>query len=215
LPVVRKARLTDVPALFKLVNQYARQNVTLPRSLADLYENFWEFTVGDWQGSVVACGALQIYSEELAEIRSLCVDSGSKAGGMGSAITNHLMHEARDLGLKRVFALTLVPGFFSKMGFYLVERDALPLKVWRDCLHCKKYICCDEKAMVFELDKLFEPAHAAQPGWRQETRKPHALLAAPKGQAQPSRSFMQAGSAENRQPAYCGVFRGEAPSDSS
>ena len=156
MSTVRKARLSDVPVLFKLVNQYAQENVTLPRALPDLYENIWEFTVAELEGRVVACGALQIYSEELAEIRSLCVDSNCKAGGIGRAVTSELVREAKQFGLKRVFALTLVPGFFSKMGFYRVERDAMPLKVWRDCLKCEKYFRCDEKAMVFDLDKLPE-----------------------------------------------------------
>ena len=64
------------------------------------------------------------------------------------------MHEARDLGLSRVFALTVVPDFFSKMGFYPVERGALPQKVWRDCLQCEKYFRCDEVAVVFDLANL-------------------------------------------------------------
>lgn len=153
-PVLRKARPGDVPALFKLIHQYAAEEVLLPRALPELYENVWEFTVAEIDGQVAACGALRVYSEELAEVRSLCVDPQQKTSGLGRAVTNRLMHEAASLGLSRAFALTVVPDFFSKMGFYPVERGALPQKVWRDCLQCEKYFRCDEVAMVFDLVNL-------------------------------------------------------------
>jgi amino-acid N-acetyltransferase len=154
LPALRKARLSDVPALFKLIHQYAAEEVMLPRALPELYENIWEFTVAEKDGQLAACGALRLYNEEVAEIRSLCVDPQLKTSGLGRAVTKHLMLEAESLGLKRVFALTVVPDFFSKMGFYPVERGALPQKVWRDCLQCEKYFRCDEVAVVFDLANL-------------------------------------------------------------
>lgn len=154
LPILRKARLSDVPALFKLIHRYAEEEVMLPRALPELYENIWEFTVAEKDDQLAACGALRLYNEEVAEIRSLCVDPQQKTSGLGRAVTNQLMHEAGDLGLRRVFALTVVPEFFSKMGFYPVERGVLPQKVWRDCLQCEKYFRCDEVAVVFDLANL-------------------------------------------------------------
>jgi amino-acid N-acetyltransferase len=162
LPVLRKARPSDVPALFKLIHQYAAEEVMLPRALPELYENIWEFTVAEKEGQLAACGALRLYNEEVAEIRSLCVDPQHKTSGLGRAVTNQLMHEAEGLGLKRVFALTVVPDFFSKMGFYPVERGALPQKVWRDCLQCEKYFRCDEVAVVFDLANLHSKSPHAQ-----------------------------------------------------
>jgi amino-acid N-acetyltransferase len=154
LAILRKARLKDVPSLFKLIREYAAEEVMLPRALPELYENIWEFTVAEKDGQVAACGALRLYNEEIAEIRSLCVDPQKKTSGLGRAITRRLMQEATELGLKRVFALTVVPDFFSKMGFYPVERGELPQKVWRDCLQCEKYFRCDEVAVVHDLARL-------------------------------------------------------------
>jgi amino-acid N-acetyltransferase len=154
VPILRKARLSDVPSIFKLVHQYALEEVMLPRALPELYENIWEFTVAEQTHIVVGCGALRFYSADLAEIRSLCVDPALKTAGLGRAITRRLLREARNYGLRSAFALTTVPGFFAKMGFYQVERGDLPLKVWRDCLQCEKYYRCDEKAMVFDLAKI-------------------------------------------------------------
>jgi amino-acid N-acetyltransferase len=163
LPSLRKARPSDVPALFELVRQYAAEEVMLPRALPELYENIWEFTVAEKDGQLAACGALRLYNEEVAEVRSLCVDPQLKTSGLGRAVTNQLMHEAKGLGLKRVFALTVVPEFFSKMGFYPVERGALPHKVWRDCLQCEKYFRCDEVAVVFDLANLNSRGGSAHP----------------------------------------------------
>ncbi len=156
LLTLRKAQLSDVPAIFKLVRQYALEEVMLPRPLPELYENVWEFTVAEQGGQVAGCGALRFYSEDVAEIRSLCVDPARKTAGLGRAITQELLWEARSYGAKTAFALTIVPGFFAKMGFYPVERDELPQKVWRDCLQCEKYFRCDEKAMLFDLARLPE-----------------------------------------------------------
>ena len=47
-----------------------------------------------------------------------------------------------------MFAFTYVAGFFGKMGFQEVERGELPLKVWKDCVRCPKFQCCDEIAVL-------------------------------------------------------------------
>ena len=149
---IRKAELRDVPALFQMISHYAAQRIMLPRPLVELYENVWEFTVAEEDGQVLGCGALKFYSAELAEVRSLCVTPGITNRGLGRALTERLLDEAERYGLKTVFALTLVPQFFDKLGFREIPRERFPTKVWRDCLACPKYFQCDEKAMVLDLD---------------------------------------------------------------
>ena len=148
---LRKALLRDVPALFQLINQYAEARIMLPRPLIELYENVWEFSVAEDEGKLVGCGALKFYSAELAEIRSLCVTPGITSRGVGRALTERLLSEAAGYGVRTVFALTLVPGFFEKLGFREQPREHFPTKVWRDCLQCPKYFECDEKSMAIEL----------------------------------------------------------------
>lgn len=148
---IRKAELRDVPALFKIISHYAAERVMLPRPRVELYENIWEFTVAEEDGELLGCGALKFYSAKLGEIRSLCVAPGIKNRGLGRALCEEILSEAERYGLKTVFALTLVPGFFEKLGFREVLRKRFPTKVWRDCLQCPKYLQCDEKAMALEL----------------------------------------------------------------
>ena len=147
----RKAELGDVPKLFELINRYVRKDVMLPRTMSDLYENVREFSVAVEGGRVLGCGALKFYNQELAEIRSLCVEPGGESHGVGSALLKLLLDEAEQFSLKKVFALTLAPGFFEKCGFNETQREKLPLKIWRDCMHCEKFSRCEERAMLLEL----------------------------------------------------------------
>jgi amino-acid N-acetyltransferase len=148
---IRKAELRDVPALFKLINRYVIEKVLLPRPLTNLYEDIWEFTVAEEDGELLGCGALRFYSQELAEIRSLCVDAALKSKGVGRMLTEALMDEAGRYGVKTVFALTVVPAFFERLGFQRAPRERFPGKVYEDCLGCPKYTCCDEIAVSYEL----------------------------------------------------------------
>jgi amino-acid N-acetyltransferase len=134
-----------------MIDPYAAEQVMLPRTLAELYENVGEFTVAAVGGKVIGCGALKFYSAELAEIRSLCVGKNDQTRGLGRGLTERLLGEAEGHGLKVVFALTLARGFFLKCGFREVPRASVPMKVWRDCIHCDKYFHCNPKTMIIDL----------------------------------------------------------------
>ena len=148
---IRKAKLNDVPEIHRLISHYAGERIMLPRTLTDIYENVGEFTVAEDEGKLVGCGALKLYSQDVAEIRSLCVDETRKSKGVGREIMDALLDEGEAFGLKTVFALTVAPAFFEKLGFHEVPRERFPTKVWRDCLRCERYTCCNEKAVTMEL----------------------------------------------------------------
>jgi len=63
--------------------------------------------------------------------------------------------EAIEYELDAVFAFTYVVGFFNKVGFEVVERGALPLKAWKDCVRCPKFQACDEIAVL----RILRPDH--------------------------------------------------------
>jgi amino-acid N-acetyltransferase len=119
--------------------------------LADLQENIRQFVVAEAEGKPLGCGALKLYDPELAEIRSLCVEDAVHSNGVGRTIVQALLDEAARLGVKTVFALTVVPAFFAKLGFREVPREQFPAKVWDDCLQCQRYSTCTEKAVALEL----------------------------------------------------------------
>jgi amino-acid N-acetyltransferase len=95
--------------------------------------------------------ALHPVGEDLAEIRSLAVREDRKGGGMGRHLVEFCLEDAKDLKLRRVFALTYQTEFFKKLGFVQVEKLTLPQKIWGDCVHCAKFSDCDEVAMLLTL----------------------------------------------------------------
>jgi len=145
---IRDAKIIDAKAIYSLINYYAERDKMLFRSLADIYENLQAFTIAELDGSVVGCCALQIIWSDLAEIKSLAVDEANKDKGVGKMLVAAATEQARQLGLPRVFALTLNPAFFEKLGFSVVEKDTLPMKVWSDCARCPKQQNCDEIAVI-------------------------------------------------------------------
>jgi amino-acid N-acetyltransferase len=51
-------------------------------------------------------------------------------------------------------SLTYEQQFFEKLGFEVVAKETLPLKVWSDCIRCPKRDGCDEIAMTHILHDL-------------------------------------------------------------
>ena len=149
--IVRKARMADIQNLLRLINNYAASGTMLPRTEFEMSENIRDFTVAYADDQLLGCGALHFYTPTSAEVRSLAVDPALKTQGIGRRIVEGLELEAAENGLHALFAFTYVPGFFQRLGFHEVERGELPLKVWKDCLRCPKFQCCDEIAMLKAL----------------------------------------------------------------
>lgn len=150
---IRSAKIPDAKAIYSLINFYAERDKMLYRSMADIYENLQSFIIAELNGNVAGCCALQIIWSDLAEIKSLAVDEANSGRGVGKALVDAAIEQARQLGLPKVFALTLNPDFFEKMGFKIIEKDALPMKVWSDCARCPKQQSCDEIAVVKEVKR--------------------------------------------------------------
>lgn len=145
---VRKAGMSDIAPLLELINSYAAKGIMLPRTEFEMSENIRDFSVLYSGRDLVGCGALHFYSPVVGEVRSLAVNPNWTTHGAGRVVVDALIDEARQFSLAAVFAFTYVPGFFRKLAFQEVERGELPLKVWKDCLRCPKFQCCDEIAMV-------------------------------------------------------------------
>ncbi len=149
---VRKAAMHDIGPILSLINGYARKGVMLPRTEFEMSESIRDFTVVLHDDRLLGCGAL--HSPTMGEIRSLAVAEEAKSHGVGRRVVEALVQEALDYSLNAVFAFTYVVDFFRKVGFEEVERGALPLKAWKDCLRCPKFQCCDEVAVL----RILHPA---------------------------------------------------------
>lgn len=145
--VVRGAVMDDVDAIYDLLEDYARRGKLLPRTKTEIRRNIRDFFVAGAE-SVVACGAIEIFSNDLGEVRSLVVQPDQAGLGYGRALVDHVVGDAKRVGLSRLMALTYEPEFFTRVGFEIVDKDTLPEKVWGVCVSCYKFNDCDEIAMV-------------------------------------------------------------------
>jgi len=149
--LLRKAKVKDAPQIFQLLQIFAVQGILLPRSMNSIYENIRDFFVYEIDGKIVGVGSLHIFWEDLAEIKSLAVLPEYQHMGIGKKIVKACIEEAKQLGIKKVFALTYVPEFFKKLGFKETDKSQLPQKVWTECIHCIKFNDCKEIPVLIEL----------------------------------------------------------------
>ena len=149
---VRPARAADIDAMLALINGYARLDRMLPRDRAFLEGGLGDFVVATDASGFLGCSALAGLTPELGEIRSLAVAPSAGGRGIGRDLVAACIAEARERGLRRVFALTLVPEFFTRCGFTLTSLARLPEKSAEECPVCPKRFACDEHAMLLHLD---------------------------------------------------------------
>ncbi len=153
--MIRKARIEDVPGIYKLLQEYGRKGDLLARPLSKLYDHLRDFWVymdeKEGKSAVVGCCALQFCWEDLAEIRSLAVKENHAGTGIGALLVDRAIQEALVFNIAKLFTLTYRPSFFERFGFMVIDRSELPLKVWSDCILCVNFPNCDETAMIKKL----------------------------------------------------------------
>lgn len=137
---VRGARTRDVPAIRRLVDEYAPDRRLLSKATVALYEAVPEFLVAESPAApgetpaVVACGAIHVIWEDLAEVRTVAVDPGHMRRGIGTKLVQALLARARGLGVSRVFVLTFETEFFARIGFDEVAGTPVTHEVFEQLL---------------------------------------------------------------------------------
>ena len=146
---VREANLRDAVNIFNLVNSLSHDGTLLRRSYSEICENVRDFAIAETsEGDFLGCGALHLYGPHLAEVRSIVVKPESKGLGAGGKLLQGLLDEAENQGVSAVSLFTRIPDFFFHFGFRVVDRTALPDKIYKDCQTCPRLYACDEVAMV-------------------------------------------------------------------
>jgi amino-acid N-acetyltransferase len=133
---VRRARTTDVPAVRTLLDSYVRDRILLDKPTVTLYEDIQEFWVAerDHDAAVVACGALHVMWQDLAEVRTLAVDRTQLGKGIGHLVLRKLLDTAGWLGVRRIFCLTFEVEFFAKHGFVQIGETPVDGDVYGELL---------------------------------------------------------------------------------
>ena len=149
--MIRKAKIKDIKQIQELIACFARRDEMLPRSLNELYENIRDFWVYEDRGKVCGCAALHVSWDDLAEVKALAVARNKQGKGIGRDLVLACLAEAEIMGAKKVFVLTYKPDFFKKLGFKRIKHDALPHKIWAECINCCKFPNCQEIALLKSL----------------------------------------------------------------
>jgi amino-acid N-acetyltransferase len=152
--IIRKSAIKDVQSIHRLLHKYSHQGDLIPRPLSNLFDHVRDFWVAEDSGVVVGCGALQFCWEDLAEIRSLTVETEYRNKGVAARLIRACIQEAVDYGMSELFLLTFKPLLFQKFGFEEIERSQLPLKIWADCILCVKFPDCEGIAMKKRLKSV-------------------------------------------------------------
>ncbi len=150
---IRGATIFDAQQIYSLIEGHAAKGNLLPRSINEIYRSIRDFFVVEHEKKIIACGALEIFTEILGEVRSLVVHPDYNGKGAGRLITQQIIDEAKTIGLLQLMALTYVPEFFHRFGFITVPKETLPEKVWGVCIKCYKFNHCDEIAVLLKLKK--------------------------------------------------------------
>ena len=151
--LIRKARIADIGDIRQTLRQFADKGQLLERTLAELYSqvrDYYVFQEND-HSPIIGISSLHVCWEALGELRSVAVLEEFQGRGVGSRLVETCLSEAITLGLEQVFVLTYRPTFFSRFGFEMVDKNALPHIVWDDCVRCTKFPECDEIAMLLKF----------------------------------------------------------------
>jgi amino-acid N-acetyltransferase len=132
--VVRRARTGDIRGIRELIDVYSPQRRLLSKATVTLYEDIQEFWVADLAGQLVGCGAIHVMWDDLAEVRTVAVDPRHRGRKIGHLIVAALLDQARELGVRRVFALTFETAFFGSFGFVEIDGAPVPPAVYEQLL---------------------------------------------------------------------------------
>ncbi|HET7725471.1 MAG TPA: amino-acid N-acetyltransferase [Propionibacteriaceae bacterium] len=135
MPVtLRRARTSDVRDIRGLVAPYADRRILVAKDPVAYYEGLQQFIVAELDGQVVGCGALHVFWEDVAEVRTVAVAEEARGHGVGGLIVDRLIEEARELGVSRVFCLTFETEFFARHGFVPLAGDPVTPEVFSQLL---------------------------------------------------------------------------------
>lgn len=127
---IRKATQHDVPFIFSLTRAAVKKDALLQRTLQSIEENIEQFYVFEIDENIIACVHLSIYPSDqtLAEVGSLYVLPLYHKRGIGKKMVNYACLMAKELGAKKIIALSTQNfGFFTKAcEFGEADKSILP-----------------------------------------------------------------------------------------
>ncbi|MFA6815242.1 MAG: GNAT family N-acetyltransferase [Lentisphaeria bacterium] len=151
--IITSANINDAKMISEMLTPYVKLKIVLPRTPEDILSHLNNFltarikTADGKSSHLIGAVALRNFGPELQEIRSLIVSPDYTKHGLGTRLIQAAINLAKERHCKNIFALTLRPNLFTRIGFEIVPKEQFPQKVWADCSKCPKQDCCDEIAV--------------------------------------------------------------------
>ena len=119
----------DISGIQNLIQMGVESGHLLPRTREEIIEiieqrHFW---VADHPLGIIGCAALEVYSQRLAEIRSVAVLPAFRRTKLGTLLIERCVEEARRLGIKELLSVTDQVKFFESVGFRRQLKGQYPL----------------------------------------------------------------------------------------
>lgn len=127
---LRTANIDDIVGILELIAPLEQEGSLVKRSREMLEMEIDRFTVMERDGTVIGCAALYPYIEEkVAELACVAIHPDYQKEGKGKTLIQHIVSEAKQLGLKKLFLLTAQTShWFREQGFKQADLKALPVK---------------------------------------------------------------------------------------
>lgn len=147
---LRYGKTSDIEKIQALHEPFAKRGILLVKDRKKIEADLPRTLVYCVNDEIIGVANLFKYDVNLFEVRGLAIHEKFQKSGIGKLIIEKLL-----LDLKKefrnqeitVFALTVVPDFFVKMGWNIVKKEKFPRKIFDDCSFCVKKDECPEEAV--------------------------------------------------------------------
>jgi len=121
--IYRSATQDDVPIIAKIIKPYVVARKLMPRGRDELSNLIPNGFVAELDGRVVGFAGVEIYSNKLAEVLCLAVESACQGRGIGKRLVAMCVERAREFGVRELMAISSSEAFFRGCGFDFILPD--------------------------------------------------------------------------------------------
>jgi len=127
---LRQANIDDVAGVLELISPLENEGILVRRSRELLETEIDHFTVLERDGMIIGCAALYPYPDDsMAEMACLAVHKDYQGDGRGEIILEALEHQARRLGVSKLFVLSSrSTHWFLERTFKETDMASLPMQ---------------------------------------------------------------------------------------
>ena len=132
MPELRKPTVADVTVMHAMMRPHIVSEALLPRTRLSIVQGLRDYVVAIQDEKIVGLASVSLIDVHLAEVGAVVCDQPEVL----ESLMVHVLAEARQMGVDRVFVLAPEPLPYERLGFSPAELTELPEKRDRQCLLC-------------------------------------------------------------------------------